>query len=117
MSETLPTLFDDQIERQYGRKTGEQLRDEGTSIVAGNESLHGEWMDAAHRALRELAASGSEFNADQLREKIGDPVRPNAMGAVFLQAVRSKLIEEVGYRKMTRPIGHARRTFVYRGRR
>lgn len=99
-----------------GVAEGRKRRDEGAARVAANEQAHSEWTAEAWNALLGLAKSGVEFNGDEVRERAGDPVRPNAMGSLFLHAVKAKLIERVGERQMARPGAHARRTAVYRGR-
>lgn len=73
------TTFDELLE-------GRRLRDEGVERV---ELAEGEdWKDAARGWLARRAAQPGEFNADDLRAAVGSPERPNAMGAVFLWAVR-----------------------------
>lgn len=97
--------------------TGEELRDEGAARVEENQEQDddGEWREAAWTELIRLAVAGVEFNADDIRAEVGSPTRANAMGALFLRAVREGLIERVGERGMTRPIAHARRTATYIG--
>jgi hypothetical protein len=95
--------------------SGEQLRDQGAAVVEAFEKAHTDWVQRANEALLFLARSGRDFNADDVRDIAGSPLRPNAMGALFLRAVRDKTVVQVGERKMVRPIGHARRTATYRG--
>lgn len=68
------------------------------------------WKEAADEALRELAATGDQFSADDLVERIGPPDltrtpngRNNSIGAVFSRARHAGLIEVVGYTRSTTP--------------
>lgn len=100
------TTFDELLE-------GRRLRDEGVERV---ELAEGEdWKDAARGWLARRAARPGEFNADDLRAAVGSPERPNAMGAVFLWAVRQGLVRMVGMRQRRAANAHAQRIAVYVG--
>jgi hypothetical protein len=62
-----------------------------------------------------LARNGAEFTAEDVREWVGDPPHPNALGARVLAAVKADIIVRTGYRKATRREAHARVLAVYRG--
>jgi len=96
---------------------GRALRDEGTDRVLGNAAADdgGAWLSAAWTAMEVLARTGRDFTADDLREMVGAPTRPNAMGSVFLKAKRRGMIAPVSRRQMKNPNSHARSTDVYRG--
>lgn len=74
-----------------------------------------EWKGLAWEVLIELASTGQGFNADDIREKLGEPARANAMGALFSKAKRRGIIHVVGFRPMRNRRAHARTTFVYAG--
>lgn len=93
---------------------GKSLRDAGVSSVTSHTPQW--WRDSCDRAIARLAASGVEFTADEVRAVVGDPPNhPNAMGARFLSAAKSRLIERVGYKKPTRPSRHANVVAIWRG--
>lgn len=99
---------------QVNPDEGRRRRDAGTAQVDANTAQA--WRDAADRAITRLAATGRPFTADDVRAQAGDPPgHPNALGARFLAARRSGLLEEVGYVRSTRPDAHARRLVTYRG--
>jgi hypothetical protein len=58
------------------------------------------WLDGALRAIREMAATGREFGADDLRVTYGlsEPDHPAAWGALFRIACRKGWIVPVGAR-------------------
>lgn len=94
---------------------GRRLRDEGIERVELAEGE--EWKEAARAWVARRAAQPGEFNADDLRAVVGSPERPNAMGAVFLWAVKRGLIRMVGLRQRRAANAHAQRIAVYVGTR
>ena len=93
-------------------KTGEELRDEG--IKRATQSLEVRaWIDRGMQAIKDLGEGGYLFNADTVRERIGDPPTPAAMGALFNKATRRLMVKKVGEVAMLRATAHARRTAVY----
>ena len=74
-----------------------------------------EWKDVAWDTLINLAKSGEPFNADDIKEQIGPPDHPNAVGSLFSTARRRGIIEIVGMRPMRGAKAHARMTFLYTG--
>lgn len=84
---------------------GERRKHEGMERADAAEP--DEWKARADAAIRELAASGQEFNAEDVRAIAGSPSRPNAFGSRFLAAARAGLIVKTGYRNSTRPSLHA----------
>lgn len=91
---------------------GETRRDVGMAKVLDASE---EWRDDAMIAIRGLAAERAPFTAEDVRAIVGDPPRPNAMGAVFHLAARRGWIRKVGYRKATRPSLHATELAVWEG--
>jgi hypothetical protein len=67
--------------------------------------------------VRELAATGVEFTAETVRERIGHPLasHPNALGALLGSAARRGEIVAVGFVQATRPEAHARILRSWRG--
>ncbi len=94
-------------------KTGEELRDEGSEKVTRNAP--DEWLALCDAIIRQLARSGEEFTAEEVRMWCGNPPHPNAIGARFLVASKARIITRTGYRNATRPEAHARVLRVYRG--
>lgn len=94
-------------------KTGEELRDDGANKVTGNSP--NEWVALCDAIIRQLARSGEEFTAEEVRMWCGNPPRQNAIGARFLAATKARIITRTGYRNATRPEAHARVLRVYRG--
>jgi hypothetical protein len=94
---------------------GQVLRDVGTESVSANTPP--DWRGACDRAILLLAAQGKTFTAEDVRLVVGDPPNhPNAMGARFLAAARSGLIEKLGYGKPVRASSHASVIAIWRGR-
>lgn len=90
-----------------------ELRDTGTAMADAAERP--DWKHRADEAISTLAATGREFTAEDVRQLAGDPLHPNAMGARFLTAARSGVIECVGFTTGTRVPSHARILRRYRG--
>jgi hypothetical protein len=99
--------------REYGAGLAEAVRDVGVQAALNFDS---EWRDAAQEALAELAASGLEFTADDLRDRVGEPMSPNALGAAIRAASAADLIRHVGYRRSRRISRHAGVIGVWKGR-
>lgn len=100
-----PEMFDDdgRVRAEAGMQTAEHAVDT-------------RWRLAAEVALARLAATGREFDADDLRDIVGPPLgAPSAIGAVFNHASKQKLITHVGWRTSRRPEAHARPLRTWRG--
>ena len=94
---------------------GSRLADEGAERALANQTE--QWREAAFAAIEGFALIGGEFNADDVREFIGDPPgHPNAWGGLFRRALAQGLIEPVGRRHTRKASAHARSVVVYRGR-
>jgi hypothetical protein len=99
----------DLFEIQEGRRRAEEGMER--SWTATSE----EWRDVAWDTLIKLANSGKPFNSDDIKERIGPPDHPNAVGSLFSKASRRGIIEVVGMRPMRGAKAHARMTFLYIG--
>jgi hypothetical protein len=99
----------DQLELGFGRA----LRDEGAGLrIEHNPSFH----DHAMGIIGYLAGTGREFTSDDLRSRLRWlPDHPNSIGAAFLAASKTGLIERAGSRSTKTIQGHARRVGVWRG--
>jgi hypothetical protein len=73
------------------------------------------WKARADIAIDQLAKSGREFTAEDVRAGAGDPRRPNAFGARLQAASRSGVIVKVGYRASRRASLHAHPVALWRG--
>jgi hypothetical protein len=98
--------------RDYGAGLADTVRDVGAQTALDFAS---EWSGAAAKALRTLAAGGSAFSAEDVRDLVGDPPTPNAFGALFLTASRAGLIEPVGIAKSRRIQRHSSWIRMWRG--
>lgn len=94
---------------------GRKQRDLGTERVELAEPEA--WKSAARAWIVRRAGQPGEFNADDLRAAIGPPSRPNAMGSIFLWAVKAGLIRMSGFRQRRAANAHAQRIAVYVGTR
>jgi hypothetical protein len=93
--------------------TGTELRDQGMALV--NEATPEQWKDEADSLIVSMARSGAEFTAEDVRAWVGNPPKANAMGARFMAALRSGIIERAGWKHASRREAHARALAVYRG--
>jgi hypothetical protein len=108
MTEELP-LFD--------LPAGQARRDVGAAAALNGDALSlALWRSAARASLTKLAHRGWEFSADDLVADIGPPPigRHNALGGLFLWAVREGLVRPAGFHAAQRPSAHARiqRTWI-----
>jgi hypothetical protein len=97
----------------FDQLTATQLRDQGVSSVTKNEQT---WLQAAHALIARYPTN--EANAEELRvwveERIGLPSHHNAIGGMFMSAVRKGLLKNTGqYVQSTRPASHSRRVPCY----
>ena len=92
---------------------GSVLRDRGIALVDAAEPAP--WKDRADAAIRELASSGAEFSAEDVRAIAGNPDRPNAMGARFNAAVKSGILVYVRHSPSNRAQLHRCKVAVWRG--
>lgn len=98
----------------FDRSQGARLAEEGTSRAWDNS--HEAWKRAAWLEMVRLCSIGCEFNADDIRSKVGDPPgSQNAWGALFRRALRSGFVERCGYRPGQKATAHTRRCAIYRG--
>ena len=56
------------------------------------------WHEGALLAIRQLAAAGRGFTADDVRDLTGEPADPHYWGAAFAAARKLKIIEPLGAR-------------------
>lgn len=80
------------------------------------------WGQRAREALRDLAASGASFTADDLIARVGHPdkshapnARNNSIGSLFREASTSNLIVAVGVQKSTQPERKGGMVRIWRG--
>lgn len=92
------------------------LRDEGMARAA--LAVSGEWRDRAWQAIVDLADSGEEFTAQDVRDTAGEaPGHANAMGFLFTRARKLGLIRCIGRRTVDRPSLHGHELRVWVGTR
>lgn len=91
-----------------------ERRDRGHAVATHASDVA--WTEAANKAIRDLAASGEPFTAEDLRSIVGPPFGShNAMGARFMAAAKAGIIRRVGSRQATRPEAAGRWLAVWRG--
>lgn len=89
-------------------------RDRGMEIAYYASDIA--WSKAAEQAIRDLAASGDEFTAEDVRAIVGAPFGShNAMGSRFGHAAKTGVIRRIGSRQSTRPEAAGRWLAVWRG--
>lgn len=87
-------------------RSGETLRNEGIARVSGATTM---WQNHAAREIKAMAERLMTFTADDLRERMPTPPKPNAVGAAFSHAAKSGLIRRTGgLVKSKRPEAHSR---------
>lgn len=75
--------------------SGKDYRDAGIEKV--NEHTPAWWINKCRYTIADLAESGREFHAEDVRELCGDPPNnPNAFSAQFMWAVKAKIIYWTG---------------------
>jgi len=96
---------------------GQRLAREGMEKAYVAEDK--EWRDDAWELICEWSKTdyppGEGFNADDIKDIIGDPWRPNSIGGLFYKAKKRGIVEINGHRPMKRKNAHGRTTFVYKG--
>lgn len=73
------------------------------------------WRQAALVEIENMAQSGIEFTADDIRKRVGEPDIANRWGGVFLAARRAGIIEVVAVRPSATPSRHAGMVRVWKG--
>ena len=101
--------------RRYSAQLGQTLAEVGTQLALS--MVDDDWIEGARQAIEELAESGFEFDADDLRWRAGSPPSPAAMGAIFREAHQRGLIEVSGYKTATRLQRHGSLVRIWRGKR
>ena len=92
---------------------GRRLRDEGMTQAEKAES--DTWLGLAGSVALELAWSSRPFSIDDITDRVGPPVHPNATGSVLMSLSRRGLIERVGFTESRHPQRHAHRNPLWRG--
>lgn len=84
---------------------GQALRDEGIALA---EQASDDWERAViDQAIREVAARGRAFSANDVRPLLPPGVRPALVGARFMAASRRKDIRKVSWVASDDPGTHA----------
>jgi len=85
----------------------ERTKDAGAQAALFDPASE-EWAEGALDAIRYFARAGRTFTADDVRNRVGDPPAPGAVGAVFRQASKARLIRPAGWTVTDRVVGHGR---------
>jgi len=97
----------------WGVEEGRKRRDAGLRLI-DTATMFDPWRGNAERAVRNRCFFGQPFSANEIREDVGSPPRPNMFGSLFKWAERQGLVEWKG--EMTpsdRPEAHARLTKLW----
>jgi hypothetical protein len=97
--------------------SGEARKQRGMAIVETAEAMHGRWVKQADATIEWLAMKGVPFSAEDVRDYVGDPAHPNAMGARINAAAKRGLIVKAGTVKAHRPERHANEMRLWVGHR
>jgi hypothetical protein len=95
---------------------GDLFRDFGASLAAAaqEKDMPG-WAEKAFGVIVELSSRYPEIHTDDVSPRVPEPAHFNAWGAVWLRAIRERVIERTGrYRKSTDPKKHSHVYPVYR---
>jgi len=84
---------------------GRELKEQGVDRVASRSI---DFQDRAALAIGRLAMRGKMFTAEDVRELVGDPPHPNAMGAALRIASREGAIIACGWKEASRGSAHGR---------
>lgn len=88
------------------------LRDKGMTRAAETDVA---WSELAYLALVDVARVKSELHTDDLASFFLTPPSPNAWGAIWMRAIRNRVIEKTGrYRPSIQKIKHAHEYPIYR---
>ena len=80
-----------------------ERKEAGQRVVRTNNQ---EWINLAVLFVGALEP-GASVDAELIRQWVGEPPHPNAIGALLSLLQRKKLIRRVGYRTASRPSRHA----------
>jgi hypothetical protein len=73
------------------------------------------WADRAHNAILALAATGKPFTANDVRDQVGPPPKPNMVGPALSSAAKQGLIVKIGGTAATRRPRRSSSTAVWVG--
>lgn len=106
----------DETEDLFDLDEGRKARDEGIQRVSGvNYDPHAAWRDHAKAWVTSRARDPGEFGADDLRKDVGAPMKGNAMGAIWMWAVKTGVVIRTGDRLSAVKSNHAHRQGLYEG--
>jgi len=71
-----------------------------------------EWIDGCIESMSLYMTE--PFTSEDIHEIFPAPPHPNYYGCLIAQMVKRKLIEEVGFKRSTRPEANGRRIVVWR---
>jgi hypothetical protein len=101
-------------EQELFDQDGRVLADAGMAVA--ENALDSRWRVAAQLEISRLAASGMPFSADDLRDRVGDPIgSPSGIGSLFRAASKAKEIVPCGWVESRRPAAHSRPLRLWRG--
>ncbi len=86
--------------------------DYAASVLPDQEKAHGDWIERARKAARDLASTRGEISSDDIWDIAPPPagVDPRVIGAVFSDKT---MWQRLRYDKSTRKINHGRPVSVW----
>lgn len=74
------------------------------------------WMDRARGVIRQLASTGDEFTAEDLKRHVPNPPHLNCIGTAFKLASEAGIIERCGWSVSTGKAAHGRHVMRWKGK-
>jgi hypothetical protein len=96
----------------YRRDLIQRAADTGMQVAAYSDP---DYQEAALAAIRDLAAMGAHFSADDVTRACGPAPSKAALGAAFRRAARAREIECVGFMTSDRVSRHGGLQRLWRG--
>lgn len=94
----------------------EELRNRGMTLAANaQDQKEPEWADEAFKAIVTAARCNSKVHVDDVWPKVAPPHHHNAWGAVWMRAIKARVIEKTSERRHSiAPRKHKHEYPVYR---
>lgn len=94
----------------------EELRNRGMSLASGAQAhAEPEWAEVAFQVIVKVARQKSTVHVDDVWPIAPNPKHPNAWGAVWMRAIKGRIIEKTEKRKHSiAPRKHKHEYPVYR---
>lgn len=97
----------------------EAIRQREVSLERVTEAADRSYRRDLEEAIVQLADGGQPFCSDDIRALAGDPpagCSPNIAGAAIMAALKQSQVQQVGFTRSARVIGHGNRVGLYVGK-